>query len=71
MVIDPVATTLPVVGEVWDLATIAWLIYFWYTFFKQLPVMYAAGNNTAQASPQRRTAPSFRSQLTPPHIKRR
>jgi hypothetical protein len=39
MVVDPVATAVPVVGEVWDLATIIWLIYFWYTFFKQLPNM--------------------------------
>jgi hypothetical protein len=37
MIVDPIVTTVPVVGEVWDLATIAWLIYFWYTFFKQLP----------------------------------
>jgi hypothetical protein len=73
MVIDPVATALPLVGEVWDLATIAWLIYFWYTFFKQLPAMHAASNNTAQAaSPQRPTIPSFsRQPKPPPQIKRR
>src|SRR5271165_432700 len=45
MLVDPVATTVPVVGEVWDFATIAWLIYFWYTFFKQLPAMHAAWGN--------------------------
>jgi hypothetical protein len=39
MVIDPIVTAAPVVGEVWDFATIVWLIYFWYTFFKQLPNM--------------------------------
>lgn len=67
MVIDPAATALPVVGEVWDLATIAWLIYFWYTFFKQLPAMH----NTAQrASPQRPTTPSFPRKPPPPQIKR-
>jgi hypothetical protein len=72
MVIDPVATTLPVAGEVWDLVTVAWLIYFWYTFFKQLRVMRAAGSNVTQAaSRQRPTIPSFRPQLTPPQIKRR
>ena len=43
MVVDPVATVVPVVGEVWDVATIAWLIYFWYTFFKQLPNMRPPG----------------------------
>jgi hypothetical protein len=72
MVIDPVATALPVVGELWDLATIAWLIYFWYTFIKQLPAMHAAGNNTAQAaSRQRLTTPSFPRRPVPPQIKRR
>src|SRR5450432_3233798 len=43
MMLDPIATTVPVIGEVWDLATIVWLIYFWYTFFKQLP-----GSNSAK-----------------------
>jgi hypothetical protein len=73
MVIDPVATTLPVVGEVWDLATIAWLIYFWYTFFKQLPAMHAASHKAAHAaSPQRPMARSFPGQPTQPlQIKRR
>jgi hypothetical protein len=72
LVIDPVATALPGVGEVWDLATIAWLIYFWYTFFKQLPVLHAAWNNAAQtAAPQRLTKLSFPQQQTSRQIKRR
>ena len=73
MIIDPLATALPVAGEVWDIATIAWLIYFWYTFFKQLPAMHAAWHHSAHAaSPQRPTTPSFRRQPTPPlQIKRR
>ena len=48
MVLDPVATTVPVAGEVWDLATMIWLVYFWYTFFKQLPAMREAWSNSAQ-----------------------
>lgn len=48
MILDPVATTVPVIGEVWDLATIVWLIYFWYTFFKQLSIVRAAGSNSAK-----------------------
>jgi hypothetical protein len=48
MVLDPVATAVPAAGEVWDLVTIIWLIYFWYTFFKQLPVMRAAWSNSAE-----------------------
>jgi hypothetical protein len=46
MMLDPIATTVPVIGEVWDLATIVWLIYFWYTFFKQLPGSNPAKNIT-------------------------
>ena len=50
MMLDPVATALPAAGEVWDLITIIGLIYFWYTFFKQLPVMGAAWSNSPQHS---------------------
>lgn len=50
MVVDPVATGLPVVGEVWDFATIAWLIYFWFTFLRQLPGMYTAWRASPYAS---------------------
>lgn len=48
MVLDPVATAVPAAGEVWDLVTIIGLIYFWYTFFKQLPAMRAAWSNSAE-----------------------
>ena len=65
MVLDPVVTGVPVVGEVWDLATIAWLIYFWYTFFKQLPAMQAASNKTAQADSQRPMTRSLRRSAPP------
>jgi hypothetical protein len=51
MMLDPVATTVPVAGEVWDLATMMWLIYFWYTFFKQLPAMREAWSNSAKHNP--------------------
>ena len=50
MVVDPVATGLPVIGEVWDFATIAWLIYFWFTFLRQLPGMYATWRASPYAS---------------------
>ena len=50
MMLDPVATALPAAGEVWDLITIIGLIYFWYTFLKQLPVMGAAWSNSPQHS---------------------
>src|SRR6516225_8082006 len=50
MMLDHVATALPPAGEVWDLVTIIGLIYFWYTFFKQLPVMGAAWSNSAEQS---------------------
>jgi hypothetical protein len=50
MMLDPVATALPVAGEVWDLITIIGLIYFWYTFFKQLPVKGAAWSNSPEHS---------------------
>jgi hypothetical protein len=50
MVVDPVATGLPVIGEVWDFATIAWLIYFWFTFLRRLPAMYAAWRASPFAS---------------------
>jgi hypothetical protein len=43
MMLDPVATALPAAGEVWDLITIIGLLFFWYTFFKQLPVMGRLG----------------------------
>jgi hypothetical protein len=48
MVLDPVATAVPAAGEVWDLVTIIGLIYFWYTFFKQLPAMRAVWSNSAE-----------------------
>jgi hypothetical protein len=50
MMLDPVATAVPAAGEVWDLVTIMGLIYFWYTFFKQLPAMRAARSNSAEHS---------------------
>ena len=50
MMLDPVATALPPAGEVWDLVTIIGLIYFWYTFFKQLPIMRAAWSNSPEHS---------------------
>jgi hypothetical protein len=50
MVVDPVATGLPVIGEVWDFATIAWLVYFWFTFLRRLPAMYAAWRGSPYAS---------------------
>lgn len=50
MLFDPVATAVPVAGEAWDLVTIIGLIYFWYTFFKQLPAMRAAWDNSAAHS---------------------
>lgn len=53
MVLDPVATAVPAAGEVWDLVTIIGLIYFWYTFFKQLPAMRAAWSNSARIIPRR------------------
>jgi hypothetical protein len=52
LMVDPVATAVPVVGELWDVATIAWLVYFWYTFFRQLPAMRAAWNACPYASTQ-------------------
>jgi hypothetical protein len=56
MMLDPVATTVPVIGEVWDIATIVWLIYFWYTFFKQLP----GSNSAIDITPSRpRTSPDL------------
>jgi hypothetical protein len=66
MILDPVATTVPVIGEVWDLATIVWLIYFWYTFFKKLP-----GSNSAKditpLRPRTRAGspPQFETSATP------
>ena len=39
MVVDPVVTGVPVIGEVWDVATIAWLLYFWFTFIRQAIVI--------------------------------
>ena len=48
IVLDPVVTAVPAAGEVWDLVTIIGLIYFWYTFFKQLPAMRAAWSNSAE-----------------------
>jgi hypothetical protein len=50
MMFDPVATAVPVAGEVWDLVTIIGLIYFWYTFFNQLPSMRAAWGNSSSPS---------------------
>ena len=50
MMFDPVATAVPVAGEVWDLVTIIALIYFWYTFFNQLPSMRAAWGNSPNPS---------------------
>jgi hypothetical protein len=50
MVVDPVATGLPVIGEVWDFATTAWLIYLWFTFLRRLPGMYAAWRASPYAS---------------------
>ena len=50
MMFDPVATAVPVAGEVWDLVTIIGLIYFWYTFFNQLPSMRAAWGNSSNPS---------------------
>ena len=50
MMLDPVVTALPAAGEVWDLVSIIGLIYFWYTFFKQLPAMRAAWSNSAEHS---------------------
>jgi hypothetical protein len=57
MVVDPVATGLPVIGEVWDFATIAWLIYFWFTFLRQLPAMYATWKASPYASGKSRAPP--------------
>jgi hypothetical protein len=51
MMLDPVATTVPIAGEVWDLATMIWLVYFWYTFFKQLPATREAWRDSAKHSP--------------------
>jgi hypothetical protein len=53
MMLDPVATTVPVAGEIWDLATMMWLIYFWYTFLKQLPAMREAWSDSAKHNPLR------------------
>ena len=68
MMLDPVATALPPAGEVWDLVTIIGLIYFWYTFFKQLPVMRAAWSNSAEHSslskPPTRVPPPFKTSVT-------
>jgi hypothetical protein len=65
MIVDPVATSLPVVGELWDVATIAWLVYFWYTFFKQLPAMRAAWNSSPYASTQTASRPPPQRQARP------
>jgi hypothetical protein len=40
-IVDPVATGIPVAGELFDVVTLIFLIYYWYTFFKQLPAMRA------------------------------
>jgi hypothetical protein len=50
LLFDPVATIVPVAGEAWDLVTIIGLIYFWYTFFKQLLAMRTAWHNSAEHS---------------------
>lgn len=65
MMVDPVATAVPVVGELWDVATIAWLVYFWYTFFRQLPAMRAAWNASSYASTQTATRPPPQRQARP------
>jgi hypothetical protein len=47
MIVDPVATGIPVVGELFDVVTLIFLVYYWYTFFRQLPAMRAAWNAPA------------------------
>ena len=39
MFVDPVATAVPVVGEVFDLVTIIGLVIYWYTFFSHIGEM--------------------------------
>src|SRR5271169_49719 len=35
MIIDPVVTEIPSIGELFDLVTLGFLIYYWYTFFRE------------------------------------
>jgi hypothetical protein len=62
MIVDPAATAVPVIGEMWDLATVALLIYFWFTFLRQLPGMYAVWKASPYASAPSRTTPLSPSQ---------
>jgi hypothetical protein len=71
MIVDPVATGLPVVGEVFDLATIALLVYYWFTFFKQLVVMVRqspAGHAESSAHTSMTLQPPLPRQPSPPQI---
>lgn len=35
LMVDPILTEIPVVGELVDLVTLGFLIYYWYLFFKR------------------------------------
>ena len=35
LMVDPVVTPIPVVGELVDVVTLVFLVYYWYTFFRQ------------------------------------
>src|SRR5262245_7643607 len=50
MMLHHVAAALSPAGEGWDLLTIIGLIYFWHTFFEQLPVMQADWGNSGEHS---------------------
>jgi len=39
MLVDPIATSVPLGGEVFTIVSLIFLAYYWYTFFKQLPAM--------------------------------
>jgi len=39
MLVDPIASSVPLGGEVFTIGSVIFLAYYWYTFFRQLPAM--------------------------------
>lgn len=68
MIVDPVVTPVPAVGELFDIGTLIFLVYYWYTFFKQLPAMRATWNASAPPPPsQTPTTPPPPRRPVPPY----